>query len=114
MQQTITLNRVKVLSLLPNSTRPVGSNFRVSPYYTGDIFSGITIYNFPPISIWSMLQLKDGDILQGINGKKFMNVDEGLMIYSFLETSSNFNIQIQRESKTLTINYVILENENMK
>ncbi len=87
----------------------VSTNFIVRPYYENKKFNGLILKNIPSNSLWSILQIRDGDILKKVDGKKIESTDDGMFLIIGLKTSSSVNMLIQRKNKDILMNYKIID-----
>jgi type II secretion system protein C len=58
-----------------------------------------------PGSIYSQLNIKDGDIITGINGKRFTNINELMSLFGQLKDIDHFEIGLKREGKAKNLEY---------
>ena len=58
-----------------------------------------------PGSIYSKLNIQNGDIIMGIDGKKFMNMNEVMSIFGQIRTKNNYEIKILRNGVEQTFEY---------
>lgn len=62
-----------------------------------------------PGSIYSQLDIQDGDIVTGINGKKFTNLNELMSMFGKLKENDNYDITVKRNGTEQTLNYNFVE-----
>ncbi len=58
-----------------------------------------------PGSIYSKLNIQDGDVITGINGKSFNNLNEVMTLFSKVRDIDNFQISMEREGSDQTLEY---------
>lgn len=58
-----------------------------------------------PGSIYSKLNIQDGDIISGINGKKFTNLNDIMNLFGKIKEIDNFEITLRRDGSEQTLEY---------
>ena len=58
-----------------------------------------------PGSIYSQLNIKDGDIVTGINGKKFTNIGELMTLFNQIANIDQFQVTLNRDGSSQTLEY---------
>ena len=58
-----------------------------------------------PGSIYSKLNIQDGDTISGINGKKFTNVGQLMELFGRIKDIDEFQVTLDREGATQTMDY---------
>lgn len=58
-----------------------------------------------PGSIYAKLNIQDGDVITGINGKSFNNLNEVMTLFSKVRDIDNFQISMEREGMDQTLEY---------
>ncbi|OUR97011.1 hypothetical protein A9Q84_11805 [Halobacteriovorax marinus] len=58
-----------------------------------------------PGSIYSKLNIQDGDIITGINGKKFNNLNDIMNLFGKIKEIDNFEISLKRDGSTQSLEY---------
>jgi type II secretion system protein C len=58
-----------------------------------------------PGSIYSKLNIQDGDIISGINGKKFSNLNDIMNLFGKIKEIDNFEITLRRDGSEQTLEY---------
>lgn len=58
-----------------------------------------------PGSIYAKLNIQDGDVITGINGKSFNNLNEVMTLFSQVRDIDNFQISMEREGTEQTLEY---------
>lgn len=58
-----------------------------------------------PGSIYAKLNIQDGDVITGINGKSFNNLNEVMTLFSQVRNIDNFQISMEREGTEQTLEY---------
>lgn len=80
---------------------------RVRPYFQDGKPSGILLSGIRKKSIFEDMGLQSGDVVKGVNGKEIQSVDDALKFYQNLKSSSEVELQIERNGDPQTINYRI-------
>jgi general secretion pathway protein C len=69
--------------------------------------SGMTITSMPSGSIFSQLGIRQGDILQSVNGHQITTPQRALDLYEALQTESDVELVVLRRGRPRTLNYNI-------
>jgi general secretion pathway protein C len=101
---TITVDRSDIQSSLENINELL-SQVRVRPNYKDGESNGLRVDRIKPGSIFSKLGLRNGDIVQGINGEPIQGPDDILEMYENLKSGSSLSVQLNRRNRPETINY---------
>ena len=81
------------------------SNVRIRPHFKDGVADGLVITRIRAGSVFRRLGLRNGDILQEINGNPIENPDHILSMYNDLKSGSPMSIQIKRRGQQRTLNY---------
>jgi len=81
------------------------SQARIFPYFKDGEADGLIITRIKRNSFFSKLGLRNGDIVQGIDGKSINSPDDVLGLYGKLRAGSQISLQIRRNDSSKTINY---------
>jgi type II secretory pathway component PulC len=65
------------------------------------------ITNLPKNSFLSRMGLRSGDIMKGVNGQKFGNLEEFFQVYQQLQTEPMLQLEVERSNHTETLTYEI-------
>ena len=101
---TITVSR----SALQESLKDIHqllSQARIRPYFRNGKADGLAISNIKPGSFFARLGLKNGDIVQGIDGRDIRSPDDVLEVYERLRSGSRVELQIKRSGDQKIIDY---------
>ncbi len=82
-------------------------NMTIRPYIREGRPEGIALLNMKQDSVFSQMGFKNGDIITGVNGKYIESVSEALNFYKRLKSSSRVAVNVLREGRDETIEYVI-------
>lgn len=81
------------------------SNVRIRPHFKDGVADGLVITRIRAGSVFRRLGLRNGDILQQINGNAVENPDHIFSLYNDLKSGSPVSIQIKRRGQQRTLNY---------
>mgnify|MGYP001382018024 CR=1 FL=1 len=70
---------------------------------------GFKLFSIKPGSIYSKLGMKNGDVIQKINGYEMNSPDKALEIYQKLRDASSVNIDLLRRGQSVQMGYNIDE-----
>ena len=73
---------------------------------TGDVL-GFEIFAIRPGSIFEQLGLKDGDIIDSVNGESVTNPGKAMSMFNQLRSASEINISINRNGRSEELEYQI-------
>jgi len=83
------------------------SQIRIRPHFNRGRPDGLSVNNIKRHSIFNKMGLKNGDIIQGVNGKKIKTVDDVMSLYQQLNSVSDIDLEIKRRGKPLNMQYQI-------
>ncbi|UCF83290.1 MAG: PDZ domain-containing protein [Desulfobacteraceae bacterium] len=101
---TITVNRKDLESSLKNINKLL-SQVRIRPHFTDGRSDGLSVSRIKADSVFSKLGLKNGDIVQNINGKPINSPDDVLELYEKLKSGSQVSVEVTRRGELKTMNY---------
>lgn len=81
------------------------SQAKIRPHFRDGRSDGLAITNIKAGSIFSKLGLKNGDIVQGIDGRNINSPDDIMEMYNKLKSGSRITLQIWRKGEQRIINY---------
>jgi general secretion pathway protein C len=81
------------------------SQVRVRPHFRDGRPDGLAISNIKAGSFFAKLGLRNGDVVQGVDGRSIKSPDDVLDIYTKLKSASQVELQIRRRGKSKKINY---------
>ena len=99
-----TVNRSEMQESLKN-IHELLSQARIRPYFRDGKADGLAISNIKPGSFFAKLGLKNGDIVQGIDGRDIRSPDDVLEVYERLRSGSQVALQIIRDGEQRIITY---------
>jgi general secretion pathway protein C len=106
MAATITVNRSDMAEPV-NDINQVLSSVRIQPHFKNGQADGLAISSIRRGGIFSKLGLRNGDIIQNVNGNALDSPHDILSLYESLKTGDRASIQIIRMGRQKTINYTL-------
>jgi len=103
-EKAIIVSRSDLQESLKNINRLL-SEVRIRPHFKDGKADGLALTRIKANSIFAKLGLRDGDIVQGINGRSIKSPDDVLSLYKKLRSGSNISLQINRKGQQRTFNY---------
>ena len=101
---TITVNRKDIQSSLKDINKLM-SQVRIRPHFKDGQSDGLSVSRIKGGSIFSKLGLRNGDIVQKINGDPINSPDEVLALYEKLKSGSRVSLEVTRRGRPKTMNY---------
>ncbi|MCP4502036.1 MAG: hypothetical protein GY822_18925 [Deltaproteobacteria bacterium] len=80
---------------------------RVVPAFEGGETIGFKLFSIRPGSLYSKIGIRNGDIIQRVNGYDINSPDKALEVYQKLKSSKSVSVDIKRRGKPVTIDYGI-------
>jgi len=101
---TVTVSRSELQESLKN-IHELLAQARIRPYFRDGKADGLAISNIKDGSFFARLGLKNGDIVQGIDGRDIRSPDDVLEVYEKLRSGSHVELQIKRSGEEKIIGY---------
>ena len=101
---TITVSRKDIQSSLEDINKLM-SQVRIRPHFKDGQSDGLSLSRIKGGSIFSKLGLRNGDIVQQINGEPINSPDEVLELYEKLKSGSRVSLEVTRKGEPKTMNY---------
>ena len=101
---TITVNRKDIEESLSDINQ-ILSQVRIRPHSKDGTSDGLAISRIKRGSIFSKLGLRNGDIIQEIDGRGLSNPEDVFKLYENLKSGSGTSLQISRRGRPRTLNY---------
>ena len=101
---TITVNRKDIQNSLKDINKLM-SEVRIRPHFKDGQSDGLSVSRIKGGSIFSKLGLRNGDIVQKINGEPINSPDEVLALYEKLKSGSRVSLEVTRKGEPKTMNY---------
>ena len=105
-ESTVVVKRSEVDESLKN-VHQLLSQVRIRPHFTDGVAAGLAISNIKPGSIFARMGLRNGDIVQGLNGRNIQTPDDVMEVYQRLKSGSRVTVQVMRDGEEKIINYQI-------
>jgi general secretion pathway protein C len=81
------------------------SQAKVRPRFRDGKTQGLSITSIKPGSLFEKLGLRNGDIIQGIDGRDIQNTNDVMQMYDAIKSGGQATIQVLRRGKEKIINY---------
>jgi len=101
---TITVSRKDIQNSLKDINNLM-SQVRIRPHFKDGQSDGLSVSRIKGGSIFSKLGLRNGDIVQKINGEPINSPDEVLVLYEKLKSGSRVSLEVTRKGEPKTMNY---------
>ena len=101
---TITVSRKDIQSSLKDINKLM-SEVRIRPHFKDGESDGLSVSRIKGGSVFSKLGLRNGDIVQKINGEPINSPDEVLALYEKLKSGSRVSLEVTRKGEPKTMNY---------
>jgi general secretion pathway protein C len=106
LADTYAIQRQDVENTLANLNQ-VALQARVVPSFSNGIAKGFKLFAMRPDSIYARLGLKNGDILQRVNGFTLDSPTQTLEAYNHLRGSSRIELEFERDGQVLRKTYAV-------
>ena len=103
-RNTITVSRKDIQSSLKDINKLM-SEVRIRPHFKDGESDGLSVSRIKGGSVFSKLGLRNGDIVQKINGEPINSPDEVLALYEKLKSGSRVSLEVTRKGEPKTMNY---------
>ena len=101
---TIMVSRSAVQESMKN-VHNLLSQVRIRPYFRDGKADGLSVTNIKSGSFFAKLGLKNGDVVQGIDGSLIKSPEDVLEMYKKIKLGSQVALQIMRNNEQKIINY---------
>jgi len=101
---TITVSRKDIQNSLKDINKLM-SEVRIRPHFKDGESDGLSVSRIKGGSVFSKLGLRNGDIVQKINGEPINSPDEVLALYEKLKSGSRVSLEVTRKGEPKTMNY---------
>ena len=101
---TIMVSRSAVENSMKN-VHSLLSQVRIRPYFRDGKADGLSVTNIKAGSFFAKLGLKNGDVVQGIDGSLIKSPEDVLEMYKKFKLGSQVALQIMRNNEQKIINY---------
>jgi general secretion pathway protein C len=80
---------------------------RIRPFMEGKRPAGFLISNIKPGSLFSKMGLRNGDVIQGVNGESVSNPEQAIELYEGLMEGGDIELDIKRGRRRQKLQYEI-------
>jgi general secretion pathway protein C len=80
---------------------------RIRPFMEGKNPAGFLVSNIKPGSLFSKMGLRNGDVIQGVNGETITTPDQAIELYESLMEGGAIDLDIQRGRRTQKLRYAV-------
>lgn len=80
---------------------------RIRPFFEGGSPAGLSLVGVAPGSIFQQMGIRNGDVLQAVDGQPIQTVDDVVNLYQTLSSAETMAIQVRRGGRTEEIQYKI-------
>jgi membrane-associated protease RseP (regulator of RpoE activity) len=86
----------------------IATQARIVPSFQDGKANGFKLFSIRPGSLYAKIGIKNGDVIQRINGYEITSPDKALEIYSKLKDSKNVTVDLLRRGKPQSLEYGIV------
>jgi len=101
---SVILNRSEISTALTD----MGGMLRqaqVRPYFKAGVPEGFMISNIQAGSLYQTMGIVDGDIIQGVDGRRIQTADDMTALYETMKKAPGMALSLERGGKQQTLNY---------
>jgi general secretion pathway protein C len=80
---------------------------RIRPFMEGKNPAGFLVSNIKPGSLFSKMGLRNGDVIQGVNGATITTPDQAIELYEGLMEGGAIDLDIKRGRRTQKLRYAV-------
>jgi len=95
------------IQLAMNNIDKLAREARIVPSFKDGNTVGFKVFRIKPNSFYKKLGLRNGDVINAINGFEINSTEKALQLYQMLRTEKNLNLEITRRGQPITLEYVI-------
>jgi general secretion pathway protein C len=103
---TIRLDREELESQMANLNELM-QQVRIRPFMEGRRPAGFLVSNIKPGSLFSKMGLRNGDVIQGVNGETITTPDQAIELYESLMEGGEIALEIKRGRRKQNLRYEI-------
>lgn len=104
--RSIRLDREELESQMANLNELM-QQVRIRPYMEGRQPAGFLVSNIKPDSLFSRMGLRNGDVIQGINGETITTPDQAIELYEGLMEGGEIALEIKRGRRRQNLRYEV-------
>jgi general secretion pathway protein C len=105
-ENEFTIDRAEVDSALENMSQ-LFTQIRAVPHFEGGKSIGFRLFAIRSGSIFDKIGLKNGDIIQRINGSEMSDPSKALQLLQELRSESDLSVEVVRNRQPMTLSYSI-------
>ncbi len=95
------------IQLAMNNVDKLAREARIVPSFKDGNTVGFKVFRIKPNSFYKKLGLRNGDVINAINGFEINSTEKALQLYQMLRTEKNLNLEITRRGQPITLEYII-------
>ena len=103
---SIRLDREELESQMENLNELM-QQVRIRPFMEGKRPAGFLVSNIKPGSLFSKMGLRNGDVIQGVNGENITTPDQAVELYESLMEGGEIALEIKRGRRKQNLRYEI-------
>jgi general secretion pathway protein C len=103
---SIQLDREELESQMAN-LNDLMQQVRIRPFMEGKNPAGFLVSNIKPGSLFSKMGLRNGDVIQGVNGETITTPDQAIELYESLMQGGSIDLDIKRGRRTEKLRYAV-------
>ncbi len=103
---SIRLDREELESQMANLNELM-QQVRIRPFMEGKRPAGFLVSNIKPGSLFSKMGLRNGDVIQGVNGEAITTPDQAIELYESLMEGGEIALEIKRGRRKQNLRYEI-------
>ncbi|MEM1026064.1 MAG: type II secretion system protein GspC [Myxococcota bacterium] len=101
-----TIAKEEIDNVLSNLNK-LATQARIVPSFKDGKANGFKLFSIRPNSLYAKIGIKNGDVVQQINGYELNSPDKALEIYSKLKDASSISVDLLRRGKAKSLSYTI-------
>jgi general secretion pathway protein C len=103
---SIRLDREELESQMAN-LNDLMQQVRIRPFMEGKRPAGFLVSNIKPGSLFSKMGLRNGDVIQGVNGENITTPDQAIELYESLMEGGEIALEIKRGRRKQNLRYEV-------
>ena len=103
---SIRLDREELESQMANLNELM-QQVRIRPFMEGKRPAGFLVSNIKPGSLFSKMGLRNGDVIQGVNGENITTPDQAVELYESLMEGGDIALEIKRGRRKQNLRYEV-------
>lgn len=80
---------------------------RIVPSFENGVANGFRFYSIQPGSLYTKIGLKNGDVVQRVNGQDMSSPEKALEVYTKLRTEKRITVDLLRNNAKFSLDYTI-------